>query len=94
MGEEYGRKEGNSDLTWVIDPIDGTKSFITGIPLWGTLIGLEVNGIPELGIIDLPSTKERYLGSNSFKRAIRVTGGKIENVVTSDEKNLINLKVS
>ncbi len=92
IGEEFDTVEGDPNYRWFIDPIDGTKSFITGIPLWGTLVGLEVNGVPELGIIDLPSTKERYLGSNSLKRAIRVTDGIIENVVTSSEKNLINLK--
>ena len=41
VGEEYGVADGQSDFTWVIDPIDGTKAFITGTPLWGTLIGLK-----------------------------------------------------
>ena len=92
IGEEFDTIEGDPNYRWFIDPIDGTKSFISGIPLWGTLIGLEVNDIPELGIIDLPSTKERYLGSNSLKRAIRIKDGVTENVLTSNQKELINLK--
>lgn len=40
LGEEHGHEQGTSPLTWVLDPIDGTRAFITGLPLWGTLIAL------------------------------------------------------
>ena len=53
IGEEFDTVEGDPNYRWFIDPIDGTKSFITGIPLWGTLIGLEVNGVPELSLIHI-----------------------------------------
>lgn len=64
FGEEYGLEFGSGDCryTWVLDPIDGTKSFITGKPLFGTLISLLYDGTPILGIIDQPILKERWLG--------------------------------
>jgi len=65
FGEEHGVKFGSGAGTpymWVLDPIDGTKSFITGKPLFGTLISLLYNGTPVLGIIDQPILKERWLG--------------------------------
>lgn len=61
-GEEWGAKSGAGEWVWYLDPIDGTKSFICGIPLFGTLIGLYRNGKPVLGVIDQPYTRERWLG--------------------------------
>jgi inositol-phosphate phosphatase/L-galactose 1-phosphate phosphatase/histidinol-phosphatase len=60
-GEEMGVKEGD-DFTWVLDPIDGTKSFITGFPLFGTLISLTYREKPFCGLIDVPATGERWQG--------------------------------
>ena len=60
-GEEMGVKQGDA-FTWVIDPIDGTKSFITGFPLFGTLIGLTCDRQPFCGLIDIPATGERWIG--------------------------------
>ncbi|GAX82133.1 hypothetical protein CEUSTIGMA_g9561.t1 [Chlamydomonas eustigma] len=62
FGEEFGVQRGSGLYTWVIDPVDGTKSFITGKPLFGTLIALLHDGVPVLGIIDQPILKERWLG--------------------------------
>ena len=65
FGEEHGIElgaGGSSEWTWVFDPIDGTKSFITGKPLWGTLIALLHDGEPVLGILDQPVLKERWIG--------------------------------
>ncbi len=59
-GEEMGVKAGDA-FTWVIDPIDGTKSFITGFPLFGTLIGLTYNQRPFCGLIDIPVMGERWM---------------------------------
>ena len=61
-GEEHGKEEGTSPLTWVIDPIDGTRSFISGVPLWGTLIALNDGTRPVIGVMDQPYTGERFLG--------------------------------
>jgi histidinol phosphatase-like enzyme (inositol monophosphatase family) len=62
LGEEYATIEGNSGLTWVIDPIDGTKSFMTGRPTFVTLIALLDKGRPLLGVIDQPITGDRWIG--------------------------------
>jgi len=62
MGEEFGPKESKSGLTWVFDPIDGTKSFIVGRPTFGTLIALWDGDTPLMGIIDQPILKECWIG--------------------------------
>jgi len=59
IGEEFGSETGSVDREWVIDPIDGTKAFIHGVPLFGTLIALLEKGEPVLGIIDLPALGQR-----------------------------------
>ncbi|ALG66687.1 histidinol-phosphatase [Beggiatoa leptomitoformis] len=61
-GEEFGVKNREAAFTWVIDPIDGTKSFITGKPLFGTLIALAYEGKPILGLLDQPILRERWIG--------------------------------
>lgn len=65
LGEEYGPKESRSGLTWVLDPIDGTKSFTIGRPSFGTLIALCKEGVPQIGVIDQPVLKERWIGDGS-----------------------------
>lgn len=62
LGEEHGRERLEAEYVWVLDPIDGTKAFITGMPVFGTLIGLLHRGRPALGIIDQPISGERWLG--------------------------------
>ncbi len=61
-GEEEDRTHGTSGLTWVVDPIDGTRSFISGLPLWGILIGLDDGSRGRIGVIDQPYTRERFTG--------------------------------
>jgi len=63
FGEEFGKKSGTSPYCWVLDPIDGTRSFISGIPLWGTLIGLTFNGKAIIGAMNQPYIGELFLGS-------------------------------
>lgn len=62
LGEEYGFSDGTSGLTWVLDPIDGTRGFVSGTPTWGVLIAVGGADGPELGIIDQPYIGERFLG--------------------------------
>jgi inositol-phosphate phosphatase/L-galactose 1-phosphate phosphatase/histidinol-phosphatase len=62
FGEEYGQQAVDAEYVWVLDPIDGTKSFICGRPQFGTLIGLVRNGQPLLGIIDQSILRERWVG--------------------------------
>lgn len=63
VGEEFGEREGTSGRQWVLDPIDGTRSFIAGRPIFGTLIALIEGGWPLLGVIDQPILRERWLGA-------------------------------
>ncbi len=59
-GEEFGVVRPDAPFRWVIDPIDGTRAFITGSPMWGTLIGLTYSGVPRIGVMDQPFTGERF----------------------------------
>jgi len=63
LGEEYGPERTDAEYVWVLDPIDGTKSFISGMPLFGTLIALMHRGRPVLGVIDQPVLRERWVGA-------------------------------
>ncbi|HET6928615.1 MAG TPA: histidinol-phosphatase [Hyphomicrobiaceae bacterium] len=69
VGEEFGQVAGAGRLAWVIDPIDGTRAFITGSPLWGTLIGLLEAGQPVVGLMDQPFTGERFWGGAGKARS-------------------------
>ncbi len=62
-GEEFGTENGSSGRTWVLDPIDGTASFLIGRPIFGTLIAMVVEGWPVLGVIDQPVLDERWIGT-------------------------------
>lgn len=63
IGEEFGNTDTDAEYVWVIDPIDGTKSFISGRPIFGTLIALVRHGTPILGVIDQPVNGERWIGA-------------------------------
>lgn len=63
IGEEFGNTDTDAEYVWVIDPIDGTKSFISGRPIFGTLIALVRGGTPILGVIDQPVNGERWIGA-------------------------------
>jgi inositol-phosphate phosphatase/L-galactose 1-phosphate phosphatase/histidinol-phosphatase len=62
IGEEYGAENADAEYVWVLDPLDGTRSFITGRPLFGTLIALTRGGKPILGVIDMPILSDLWLG--------------------------------
>jgi myo-inositol-1(or 4)-monophosphatase len=62
-GEEYGIKEGSSAFTWILDPVDGTRSFVCGMPTWATLIGLNFEGRPVLGLMNQPFVGDMFYGS-------------------------------
>ena len=64
LGEEFGDAPGTSGYRWVIDPIDGTRAFIAGQPMWGSLIALEKNGKVVFGLLDQPFLRERFIGQN------------------------------
>ena len=68
MGEEYGTERADAEYVWVLDPIDGTKSFVSGMPTWGTLIGLMHLGRPVYGMMAQPFTRERFYGDGKRAR--------------------------
>jgi len=69
-GEEFGITQGNSGRQWVLDPIDGTRAFISGTTTWGVLIALTDGNGPSLGVIDQPYTRERFIGAPGIARMI------------------------
>ena len=71
FGEEFGKQDGQSGLTWVLDPIDGTRGFLCGTPTWGVLISVEDENGPILGVIDQPYVGERFVGAG---KTATVTG--------------------
>src|ERR1043165_1041164 len=71
IGEEFGEERPDAEYCWVLDPIDGTKSFISGMPAWGTLIALTRFGEPVFGVMNQPFTRERFSGDG---RAARYRG--------------------
>jgi histidinol phosphatase-like enzyme (inositol monophosphatase family) len=74
LGEEFGSENGSSPYIWVIDPIDGTRSFISGVPLWGTLVGLTIDGDAVAGMMAQPFTKELFYANGSGSRYEGPTG--------------------
>lgn len=85
-GEEFAPKTGTSGLTWVLDPIDGTRSFISGTPTWGVLIAVGPETGPMLGVIDQPFTEERYIGA--FGQAEVLRHGKTRQIQVRNCKDL------
>lgn len=81
IGEEYGGADRGARYRWLIDPIDGTRSFIMGSPLWGTLIGLFDGTRPLLGLMDQPFTRERFWSDGAAARW-RAPTGKARRVAT------------
>ena len=58
IGEERGESEGRSGRRWIVDPIDGTYSFVHGVPFYGVLVGVEVDGVPSVGVVNIPALDE------------------------------------
>ena len=65
LGEEFGSDATDAEFVWVVDPIDGTRAFICGLPVWGTLIGLKRNNTPVLGLMHQPYTREMFFGDGA-----------------------------
>ena len=65
LGEEYGT-EGDVHRQWIIDPIDGTANFLRGVPLWGTMIALAIDGVPVVGVVSMPALGRRWWGAEGL----------------------------
>ena len=93
IGEEFGHKKSKSDFTWVIDPIDGTRSFVIGNPTWSNLISLHYKGAPILGLANFPVLKKYYL-NYSDKIAYVVHNGKRKKISVNNKTIYKDVKVS
>ena len=91
IGEEFGQKKTKSDYTWVIDPIDGTRSFVIGNPTWSNLISLNYKGTPILGLANFPILKKYYINF-SDKIAYVVHNGKKKKFLLIRKLHLKTLK--
>ncbi|WP_435149458.1 inositol monophosphatase family protein [Candidatus Pelagibacter bacterium nBUS_32] len=93
IGEEFGHKKSKSDFTWVIDPIDGTRSFVIGNPTWSNLISLNYKGYPILGLANFPVLKKYYL-NYSDKIAYVYDNGKRKKISVNKKATFSSVKLS
>ena len=93
IGEEFGHKKSSSDFTWVIDPIDGTRSFVIGNPTWSNLISLNFKGKPVLGMANFPILKKYYINFSN-KISYVVNNGKKQKITVNKKVSFSNIKVS
>ena len=93
IGEEFGHKKTNSDFSWVIDPIDGTRSFVIGNPTWSNLISLNYKGNPQVGLANFPKLSKYYLNISS-KKAYVFENGKKNKLMVNKKATFKKVKVS
>lgn len=93
IGEEFGHQKSKSDFTWVIDPIDGTRSFVIGNPTWSNLISLNYKGTPMVGLANFPKLKKYYLNKDEKNSYLFENGKKIKLNVNS-KVSLKNAKIA
>lgn len=92
FGEEFGA-QGSTHRQWIIDPIDGTANFLRGVPLWGTMIALAIDGVPQVGVVSMPAIDRRWwaaAGTGSWT----TTGGEPRQLRTSSVSSLADASVS
>ena len=92
-GEEFGQKKTKSDFTWIIDPIDGTRSFVIGNPTWSNLISLNYKDNPVVGLANFPVLKKYYLNTSN-KLAFIVEGKKRKKIKVNKKVSFSNIKVA
>ena len=93
IGEEYGHKNTKSEFSWVIDPIDGTRSYVVGNPSWSNLISLNYNGEPILGLANFPKMKKYYLNVNK-NTAYVFENNKKRKLKVNSKLNFANAKLA
>ena len=93
IGEEFGHKKTKSDFTWVIDPIDGTRSFIVGNPTWSNLIGLNYKGNPVVGLANFPKLNKYYFNTSKNNSYV-VENGKKRKLSVNKKATFQNIKVA
>ena len=93
IGEEFGYKKTKSEYTWIIDPIDGTRSYVIGNPTWSNLVSLNYKGIPVVGLANYPVLRKFYFNS-SDKLAHVVENGKRKKIKVNKKVSFKNIKMS
>lgn len=93
IGEEFGYKKSKSDFTWIIDPIDGTRSFVIGNPTWSNLISLNYKGTPVIGLANFPILKKYYFNTSN-KVAYVSENGKKKRLKVNSRATYDNMKLS
>ena len=93
IGEEFGHQKSKSDFTWVLDPIDGTRSFVIGNPTWSNLISLNFKGVPVLGLANFPILKKYYLNTSN-KVAYVIENGRKKKIQVNSKASFSNMKMS
>ena len=93
IGEEYGHKNTKSEFSWVIDPIDGTRSYVVGNPSWSNLISLNYNGEPILGLANFPKMRKYYLNVNK-NSAYVFENNKKRKLKVNSKLNFTNAKLA
>lgn len=92
LGEEFAERKGDAPWRWVLDPVDGTRAFMCGVPTWTTLIALEHEGAHALGLIDQPFTDERWIGFDGRTEYRR--HGRSETAKTSGLEDIAAARIS
>ena len=93
IGEEFGHKKSSSDYSWIIDPIDGTRSYVIGNPTWSNLISLNFKGHPVMGLANFPMLNKYYLNYND-KVSYVFEGGKKRRIKVNSKIPFSQIKVS
>ena len=93
IGEEFGYKKSKSDFAWVIDPIDGTRSFIIGNPTWSNLVSLNYKGSPVIGLANFPILKKYYFNT-SLNSSYVSENGKKRRIKVNSRATFSNMKLS
>lgn len=99
LGEEYGasgeqRGEGRPEREWIIDPIDGTANFLRGVPIWGTLIALAIDGVPRVGVVSAPALGQRWWAATGLGAYTQRSGARETPITVSSVAKLSDAVVS
>ncbi len=95
LGEEYGEQAGDAaGRQWIIDPIDGTANFLRGVPIWGTLIALAIDGVPEVGVVSSPALGKRWWAARGHGAFLQVHGEDARAIHVSGIVDLADASVS
>lgn len=83
LGEEFGATDTTSNRRWILDPIDGTKNYVRGVPVWSTLIALTIDGVPVLGVVSAPALSRRWWAAKNAGAWTRALGAEPKRIQVS-----------